>query len=146
MNTEYGYTNGYVERKNGGAYEGKLAIDGVDVSPINAVYFKGKQDGKVRLWLRRNDILEYDMDEEKYIARKRTPQWEAYLTKQTDGNTVAFRGEFFFLRFKYSIVGVWDSILGKEKSRLNLYVERLPMAQQSVLNGINERKRKESER
>lgn len=143
MKQDYGYINGFVERTKGGIYEGKLTIDGVDVSPINAVYFK--REGKTCLWLRRNDKLEYDMDTDKFIARKRSPQWEAYLTKQVEGDVVAFRGEFYFLRFKFSIVGVWDSILGKEKNRLNLYVERLPMNQQTIINGINERKRKDTE-
>jgi hypothetical protein len=45
------------------------------------------------------------------------------------------------LRFRYSIVGVWDNILGKDKQRLNLFVERLPMSQQTIVNRINERKR-----
>jgi hypothetical protein len=35
---------------------------------------------------------------------------------------------------------VWDKILGNEKQRLNLFVERLPMSQQTIVNSINEQK------
>ena len=49
-----------------------------------------------------------------------------------------------FLRFKYSIVGVWDNVFGKDKQRLNLFVERLPMSEQTIINSNNERKLKEN--
>jgi hypothetical protein len=55
-----------------------------------------------------------------------------------DNDVVAYKGEFIFMRFKYSIVGVWDRILGKDNQRLNLYIERLPMAQQSIINNIRD--------
>jgi hypothetical protein len=46
------------------------------------------------------------------------------------------------MRFKYSITGVWDKILGNDKQRLNLFVERLPLTQQTIINSINESKKK----
>lgn len=132
---EDGYINGFVERKDGGRYEGNLTIDGVSLSPVEAVYFK--DNGITYLWLKRKPILEYDSKTMKYTQRKREPQWEAYLQQQK--GVVAYKGEFFFLRFKYSIIGIWDSVLGKEKQRLNLFVEKLPMSQQTIINKINER-------
>lgn len=85
--------------------------------------------------------MEFDMELGKYRTRKRTPTLECYLEKQIDGDTLAYKGTFTFLRFRYSIVGVWDKILGKDLQRLNLYVERLPMSEQTILKGINERKK-----
>lgn len=136
------YINGYIERKAGGIYDGTLRVDGIDLSPVEATFFKDK--GKNYVWLKRKPIMEYDFDTQSYRTRQREPRWEAYLEKQLDGSVMAYKGEFIFLRFKYSIVGVWDAVLGKDKSRLNLYVERLPMSQQTILQGINERKRKEA--
>lgn len=134
------YQNGYVERKQGGKYEGNVTIDGINLGGIEAVYFK--DNCKNYLWLKRKPVMEYDFDTSTYKTRQAEPRWEAYLEKQSDGNTVAYKGEFVFMRFKYSIVGVWDAILGKEKHRLNLFVERLPMSQQTILNAINERRKK----
>ena len=56
---------------------------------------------------------------------------------------IEYKGEFMFMRFRFSIVGVWDKILGRDtnRQRLNLFVERLPMSEQTLLNSINERKR-----
>lgn len=137
---DYGdYINGFVERKSGGKYEGQIRVDGVDLSPIEGTYFE--QDHKKYLWLKRKPIMEFDMELGKYRTRKRTPTLECYLEKQIDGNTLAYKGTFTFLRFRYSIVGVWDKILGKDLQRLNLYVERLPMSEQTILKGINERKK-----
>jgi hypothetical protein len=133
------YINGYIERKSGGRFEGVLRIDSIDISPITAVAFK-KED-KTYIWLRRNDMLVYDEGKQMYLTRKREPRWEAYLEKQMDGSVVAYKGEFHFLMFKYKIVGIWDSILGKEKSRMNFFVERLPMEKQDIINGINKRNR-----
>ena len=65
------------------------------------------------------------------------------MKKQMEDDVVAFKGQFMFMRFKFSIVGVWDTVIGKDKSRMNLFVDRLPMSQQTILNDINERKRKE---
>ena len=132
------YVNGFLERKEGGSYNGRLSIDGVDISPIEGVYFK--QEGNTYLWIKRKPIMEYDFESQTYKTRKPEPQWEAYLKKQVDGNTVAYKGEFAFLRFMYSIEGVWDSVLGKDKKRLNFYIERLPMSRQTILNNINERR------
>lgn len=131
------YINGYIERRSGGRFDGTLRIDGVDISPITAVAFK--EEGKTYLWLRRKDMLVYDENTQQYLTKKREPRWEAYLEKQMDGSTVAYKGEFHFLMFKYEIVGVWDSVFGKEKSRMNFFVERLPMEKQDIINAINER-------
>ena len=132
------YINGYLERKPQGKYEGELSIEGVDISPIVGVSFK--HEGKMYLWLRRKDKLEYNADTQSYVTRKREPRWEAYLEKQTKENSrIAYKGEFPFLRFRYSIIGMWDSVLGMEKQRINFYVERLPMESQDIINGINKR-------
>ena len=133
------YVNGYVERKQGGRYEGKLSIDGILLPSITATYFK--DDGENYLWIRRKKVLEYDFETQTYKEREARPQFEAYLKKQLDGNTVAYKGEFFFMRFKYSIIGVWDKILGNDCQRLNLFVERLPLTQQTIINSINESKK-----
>lgn len=136
------YTNGYIQNTKSGHYRGELTIDGVTLEGgIEATYFK--QDGKNYLWLKRKTMMVFDFESQTYKTRKREPQWEAYLEKQVDGNTVAYKGTFMFLRFKYSIVGVWDRILGNDMQRLNLFVERLPMSEQTIVNSINERKRNE---
>ena len=138
-NTNGEYINGYIERKSGGGYDGVLKIDSIDISPITAVAFKN--EGKTYLWLKRKEMLVYDENTQQYLSRKREPRWEAYLEKQMDGSTIAYKGEFHFLMFKYEIVGIWDSVLGKEKSRMNFFVERLPMEKQDIINGINKRRR-----
>ena len=92
-------------------------------------------------------MLEYDFDTSTYRKREREPRWECYLKKQLDGDVVAYKGEFVFMRFRFGIEGVWDSVLGKDRlQRLNLYVERMPMSKQTIINGINERKRNEKGR
>lgn len=132
MIDNYGeYINGYLERKKGGRYEGCISIEGIDLSPIQGVMFK--DNGENYLWLRRKDILEYDADSQRYISRKREPRWEAYLKKEMDDKVVSFRGIFPFMRFRFSIVGVWDDVLGKDKNRINFYVERLPMSEQYLI-------------
>lgn len=137
-----GYVNGYLERTKGGSYEGQLRIDSVDISPIEGMYFE--RDGKKYLWLKRRPLLEFDYETQSYKKRDREPRWEAYLQKQ-GGETVAYKGTFAFLRFKYSIVGVWDRVLGTDKhQRLNFFVERLPMNEQTIIQGINERKRRKN--
>ena len=133
-----GYVNGYVQRERGGQYLGKLNIDSVNIGGIIGVYFT--KNGKTYLWLKRKKVIEYDERNEKFTEREARPKWEAYLEKQVQEGTVAYKGEFFFLRFKYSIIGVWDRILGKDKQRLNLYVERLPMQEQTIINAISNRK------
>ena len=124
-----------------GSYEGRVVIDGISLPEITAVYFK--ENSESYLWLKRKKVLDYDFESQSYKEREAEPRWEAYLKKQLDNNAVAYKGEFMFLRFKYSIVGVWDKILGNDKQRLNLFIERLPMSEQTIINSNNERKRKE---
>lgn len=131
------YINGYIERRKDGSLEGILRIDGVDISPIEGKMFK--KDGDTYLWLRRKDLTEYDVEEQRFKTRKRKPRWETYIKKQLDKGTVAFKGEFFFLRYRYSITGVWDNVFGIEKGRLNLFVDRFPMREQTLLNKIREK-------
>jgi hypothetical protein len=130
------YINGYIERQNGGTYEGRINIDGISLPAIIGVYFK--DNGENYLWIKRKKVLEYDFESQTYKEREAKPQFEAYLKKQIDGNVVAYKGEFAFMRFKFSITGVWDKVLGKDKQRLNLFVERLPLAQQTIINSINQ--------
>lgn len=136
-NTKGEYINGYLERKSGGKYEGEISIEGISLSPIVGVMFK--QDGKNYLWLRRKDMLVYNSEEQRYIKKKREPRWEAYLEKQMKDDVVAYNGEFPFLRFRFSIVGVWDNVLGRDKNRINFFVERLPMERQDIIHGINKK-------
>lgn len=135
MNTD-GYINGFIQRNKDGRVEGNITIDGVSLSPIEATFFE--EDGKKCLWLKRKQILEYDEHTQSFIGRASEPRWEAYLIKQSDG-VVAYNGYFYFFHFRYSIVGIWDNVFGKEKNRLNLFVERLPMSEQSIINNINNR-------
>ena len=133
-------SDGYVQRNSDGSFGGAIKIEGVDLSPIEAVYFK--RDGDTYLWLKRKPLLEYDHKTESYKERQKEPRWECYLKKQLEEGAVAFKGEFIFLRFRFNIVGVWDAVLGNDKKqRLNLYIERLPLSQQTIINNINERKR-----
>ncbi len=134
------YINGFVEHNKDGSYKGSLTIDGISLQGgITAVYFK--DDGESYLWLRRKKVLEYDFESQSYKEREAKPQFEAYLKKQIDNGSVAYKGEFIFMRFKYSITGIWDKVLGKDKQRLNLFVERLPLTQQTIINSINESKK-----
>jgi hypothetical protein len=132
------YINGYIQRSQGGSYDGKITIEGILLPAISAVFFK--DNGENYLWLKRKKVLDYDYESQTYKEREARPQWEAYLKKQIGNDTVSYKGEFFFMHFKYSITGVWDKILGNEKQRLNLFVERLPMSQQTIVNSINEQK------
>lgn len=134
------YISGYLERDYHGEYKGNLTIEGINISPITGVYFK--QANTTYLWLRRCKVVEYDMDTATYNRRDANPRFEAYLKKEVDDGAVSFRGEFAFLRFRFSIVGVWDVVLGNDKRhRLNLFVERLPINEQTIINNINERLR-----
>lgn len=135
------YINGYIQRSQGGSYDGNITIDGILLPAISAVFFK--DNGENYLWLKRKKVLDYDYESQTYKEREAKPQWEAYLKKQVNENAVAYKGEFLFMHFKYSIVGVWDKILGNDKQRLNLFVERLPMSQQTLINSINEQKLKQ---
>ena len=134
------YINGYIQRSQGGAYDGKITIEGILLPAISAVFFK--DNGENYLWLKRKKVLDYDYESQTYKEREAKPQWEVYMKKQLEDNVVAYKGEFFFLHFKYSISGVWDKVLGNEKQRMNLFVERLPLSQQTVINAINEQKTK----
>lgn len=133
------YTNGFIERKSKESYDGDITIEGINLSPITGVYFT--QYGKKYIWLHRKDVLEYDHEQQSYKRRKREPQWEAYLEKQLEENgAIAYKGEFYFMRFRFSIVGVWDNVQGYDNSRLNLFVERLPMNEQNIINNTRERR------
>lgn len=138
------YVNGYVERKRDGKYEGKVAINGIALGTIQGVYFQ--EHGEDYLWLRRKKILEYDEQQQIFHEREPRPQWECYLKKTTTPQGVNYRGEFVFMRFKFSIIGIWDNVLGRDDKshRLNLYIERLPMEEQSILLNINEQKKTNS--
>ena len=139
------YINGYVERKKDGTYGGGLTIEGINLQGgITAVYFK--DEGENYLWLRRKKVLEYDFESQAYHERDAKPHFEAYLKKQLDGNAVAYKGEFAFMRFRYSITGVWDKVFGNEKQRLNLFVERLPLSEQTIINSINESRKSNGNR
>lgn len=133
--------NGYIERKAGGKYEGELVIEGIDISPITGVYFIDK--GKKCLWLRRKDMLVYDVQTQGYVTRKREPRWEAYLEKTSEGNMTMYKGEFCFFKFKFAITGVWDEVFGMEKNRMNFFAERLSLDKQDIINGINKRRQDE---
>lgn len=135
------FVDGYIEKKTGGRYGGEIIIDGVNLSPIEALYFK--QDGEMYLWLKRSPALVYDIESQSYKTRELEPRWECYLKKVVDDNAVAYKGEFVFLRIRYAIRGVWDDVFGKDerKHKLNLFIERMPMKQQNIINDINELKR-----
>ena len=104
--SDFESSDGYVQRSNDGSFGGAIKIEGVDLSPIEAVYFK--KDGDTYLWLKRKPLLEYDHKTESYKERQKEPRWECYLKKQLEEGAVAFKGEFIFLRFRFNIVGVWD--------------------------------------
>ena len=131
------FTNGFIEKAVGGKYEGRLSIEGIDISPIEGVYFK--QGGRFYLFLKRQDVLEYDQQTKTYANRKASPYWECCLVKQ-QGGVVAYKGEFVFCRFKFTISAIWDKVM-TDKDRLNLFVERVPMSEQVIINNINKRKR-----
>lgn len=130
------YINGFIERKAGGHHEGRVTIDGILLDAIEGTYFE--KDGKTYLWLKRKPVMEYDMKAGIYKTRQAKPFWETYLEKTTDKGVVAYKGECVFMRFRYSVTGVWDAVLGKDKQRLNLFVERMPERDQKILKDINE--------
>ena len=141
MNDYGDYINGHIERTTGGGYNGTLRVEGIDLSPVEAQFFK--KDGDTYLFIKRKPIMEFNYTEQRYITRERRPQVPIYMKKQVDSDgVVAFKGDFMFMRFKFNIVGVWDAILGKETNRLNLYVERAPRNEQTLLQSINERNKR----
>lgn len=131
-----GLSDGYVVEKNG-VYEGRISIDGVDLSPITATLFK--KDNGTFMWLKRKTIMDYDYSTSSFVTRQRKPYWECYLEKSVSEGTTLYVGNFIFLKFRYKITGVWDATFGNEERRINLFVERLPVEQQTILNAINER-------
>lgn len=132
-------SEGYLERKEGGRYEGCVRVDSIDLSPIEGVYFE--ENNEHYLWLKRKPLMEYDVKTQSYLLRAREPRWEAYLIKQHSGR-IAYKGDFTFLRIRYSIVGIWDDVL-RDKNRLKLFIERLPMEQQDIINRINKNKKQQ---
>ena len=139
MTSNDDYVNGHIERQGDGCYKGGLTVEGINLSPIEGQYFKKDQD--TYLYIKRSPIMEYDYDKMEYHSRERRPQLQIYMKKVVDGDgVVAYKGDFMFMRFKFNITGVWDAILGKERNRLNLFVERAPMSEQTILKSIAQRK------
>lgn len=127
-------SDGYLQREAGGRYTGRIRIFGVDLSPVEGVYFKDK--GKSYLYIKRQPMKEYDEKTYTFVDRPRRPSWEVCMSKNTKEGGIAYSGTFTFLRIRYRIVGMWDSVLGTEKSRLNLYIERLADEEQTIIQGI----------
>lgn len=124
--------DGFLEKTRNGTYEGNVIIDGVDLSPITGIYFK--ENSKFWLWLKRKDKIDYNFQDGTYKKRVAVPYWECYLEKQKGGR-IAYKGFFFFCHFKYAIVGMWDKYM-QDKDRMNLYIERLPQEEQTIINNI----------
>ena len=142
MNDYDGYVNGHIERTAGGDYTGTLTVEGINLSPIEGQYFK--KDGDTYLFIKRRPIMEYDYDKGCYNTRERKPSLLIYLKKVVGGDgVVAYKGSFMFMRFKFNVEGVWDAILGKERNRLNLFVERAPMSEQLLLKSVAEKRKKQ---
>jgi len=136
------YINGMLLRRRQGYYEGHLCIEGVDISPIEATFFKDENNDTI-LWIKRKPLLEYDEQEHKYKKRMRRPQWEVYLSKKKNMNDT-YVGEFMFLRFKFTIIAQWDNITYEDKyRRMNIIIERAPMAEQTIINSINANKKQD---
>lgn len=135
------FVNGYIEKTKADTYEGKIAIEGVDLSPIVGIYFK--DDGKYWLLLKRKPSLEYDIKSGTYKKYEVEPFWECYLEKQKKG--VDYKGYFIFCHFKYELVGIYDKFM-KGTDRLNLFIERMPMEKQTIINNINQRNKNNENR
>ena len=56
MNDYGDYINGHVERTAKGEYTGRLSVEGIDLSPIQAQYFK--KDGDIYCFIKRRPIME----------------------------------------------------------------------------------------
>jgi len=141
MDYDYGYVNGFIQKTPDNKCEGNLVIDGVDISPIEGVYFK--DNGQTYLWLKRKPVLVYNDETMSFTTRKSKPSWEAYLEKSIENNAYVYVGTFLFMRFKYKIYGQWDKNLGKDKMRLNLFVERMSVKEQDIIRKIGLSKRDE---
>lgn len=125
---------GFLERTKDGNFDGEINIEGVDLSPITGVFF---EEGKEKfLWLRRRPLLVYDYEHNGYLKRPREPRWETYLTKKAIDGTSIYKGTCFLLHIKYELSAIWDGIL---KSRMNLYIERLPLEKQNIINSIRDK-------
>ena len=72
MNDYGDYINGHVERTAKGEYTGRLSVEGIDLSPIQAQYFK--KDGDIYCFIKRRPIMEYSIEQGKYITRERKPK------------------------------------------------------------------------
>lgn len=134
------YTNtGYIQKgKNG--FEGEITIEDIVLSPIEGKFFVYKKDKRQYLCLKRKPILEYNQEIKRYETRPREPRWETYLQRQ-DNDNIPYVGTFVFLHFKFKIQGTWDlTDMGKKTKKMNLFIERLPMQEQTIINTISERK------
>lgn len=135
------FVDGYIERCHG-TYEGILSVEGINLSPITGTYFK--ENGGQWLWIKRKEILQYDISEKKYKKKKPAPFFECYMKKQLGGE-IAYKGYFYFSHLKFAITGIYDKYL-KDVDRLNLYIERVPMSEQNIINNINQRNTKKDEK
>lgn len=136
------YANGYLERKTNGGYEGEISIEGVDLSPIVGIFFKEK--GKQYLWLKRKKIVDYDHKQGIFVSRSPSPYWETYLG--TNSNQMSrYKGEFFFFHVKFNIYGIWDGI-DKKRNRMNFFIDRVPMSEQTIINNINKKNNRKDDR
>lgn len=132
------FRNGYIERKKDGRYSGCLTIEGIDLSPISALMFD--VEGERHIWLRRSDSLVYDEHTQRYEKKRRSPYFEAYMSKTSQDGSFFYSGEFCFMKFMFRVKGVWEQDFGGDGTRMNLFVERLPYERQTIINGINKRK------
>ena len=131
--------NGFLQKRNN-RLVGEIIIDDVNLSPIEGRFFVNPKDAKQYLWIKRQQILEYDEKKHKYVTRESEPRWQVYMQK-VESNYTPYVGEFTFLHFKYKIEAVWDlSDYGKSKKRINLYIERLPNENQTIINEISKRR------
>ena len=133
------YTNtGYIQ-KGGNGFEGEITIEDIVLSPIEGKFFIYKKDKKQYLWLKRKPILEYNQEIKRYETRPREPRWETYLQRQ-DNDNIPYVGTFVFLHFKFKIQGTWDlTDIGKKYKKMNLFIERLPIHEQTIINTISKK-------
>ena len=131
-------SDGYLQKSKNG-FDGQIKVDNVDLSPIEGMFFVHERTKKEYLWLKRKQLLEYNEKKCGYELRPREPRWEVYLEKQQN-SSIPYKGEFCFLHFKYKIVGIWDrNEISKKKQRINFYIERLPLNEQTIINENKQR-------